>query len=270
MTTISWLIGLLASSLVASAAYWKRSLTLSGVLGAIMVGTILYGAGNIGWYGVLLAFFLSSTFLTKWKHTHKAKWEEGYEKTGRRDFGQVMANGGLAAILCLLNLWYPSMLWYACFLGVMATVTADTWATEIGSLSKKAPRSILTGKETIPGTSGAISVLGLLASAAGGCLIGLAAVLLTWNQWEPVQGIALIVASTVSGLCGSLLDSLMGATVQASYQCRQCGRKMERQHHCNQPTRLIHGYSAINNDVVNLLSSVGGAVVSLLLLNWIR
>ncbi|MGD8189283.1 DUF92 domain-containing protein [Brevibacillus ginsengisoli] len=267
---MNWLMGLLASSLIAGLAYWKRSLTFSGVLGAILIGTILYGAGNIGWYGVLLAFFLSSTLLTKWRQASKAKWEAGYEKTGRRDFGQVMANGGLAAFLCLIASLYSNGIWYAGFLGVMSTVTADTWATEIGSLSKQAPRSILTGKKATPGTSGAISLLGLLASAAGGCLIGLVGVVFNQGPVYLSYSFLLIVICTISGLCGSLLDSLMGATLQANYQCKKCGNRMEKRQHCNQPTELVHGYYLINNDLVNFISSIGGAVINIGLINLIR
>ncbi|MGC5328406.1 DUF92 domain-containing protein [Brevibacillus sp. SYSU BS000544] len=262
-----WLIGLLASAIISFAAYWKRSLSGSGVFGAILVGTILYAAGHLVWYGVLLAFFITSSLLTKWRHDKKAQIEEGYAKTGRRDFGQVLANGGIAAALCLLDFFWPHMFWYFAFIGIMASVTADTWATEIGSVSKRPPRSILTGKLVVPGTSGGVSTVGLLASFLGGVFIGGVAGLLSTVGTSSmlVQWWKLLVAGGISGLIGSLFDSLLGATWQATYQCKVCGKAVERKMHCNEQTLHTSGLPWLNNDLVNVISSVIGALFSVLI-----
>lgn len=143
---LQWLIGACGALLVAGAAYWKQSLSLSGMLAAIVMGTIYFGAGNAFWFGILLLFFISSSLLSKLHHENKAELEATYDKTGRRDAGQVFANGGLGMLLVLLNAIYPLEIWGFLFIGVMATVTSDTWATEIGTLAKRPPRSVLTGK----------------------------------------------------------------------------------------------------------------------------
>lgn len=44
-----------------------------------------------------------------------------------------MANGGLGALIAMANALLPSPVWFYLFTGVMATVTADTWATELGT-----------------------------------------------------------------------------------------------------------------------------------------
>jgi uncharacterized protein (TIGR00297 family) len=137
-----WLIGLVGSGVIAGLAYWKRSLSGSGALAAMAVGTVLYALGSAAWYGTLIAFFITSSLLSKWKQKQKAAVESGYEKTGRRDAGQVFANGGLGVLLCLLNHVAPHPAWWLAFVGVMATVNADTWATEIGGLINRPPRSI--------------------------------------------------------------------------------------------------------------------------------
>lgn len=126
---LQWLIGACGALLVAGAAYWKQSLSFSGMVAAVVMGTIYFGAGNLFWFGILLVFFISSTVLSKLHHENKAELEATYDKTGRRDAGQVFANGGLGMLAVLLNAIYPLELWSFLFIGVMATVTSDTWAT---------------------------------------------------------------------------------------------------------------------------------------------
>ncbi len=177
--------------------------------------------------------------------------------------GQALANGGIGAFLALVYGLIGEPTWLlAAFAGVMATVTADTWATELGVLSKQPPRSITTMRPVAPGTSGGISLMGLLASAIGAALIG--AVLMlglafergTWQIW-------IVLAALLGGLAGSLLDSLLGATLQAMYS----GPNGETERHRNahgQPNRLIRGLPWMNNDMVNMLSSLGGGLVAVL------
>ncbi|MEW9107573.1 DUF92 domain-containing protein [Paenibacillus sp.] len=270
-----WLIGFVGSAVVAGAALWKRALTRSGAAAAVVMGTIYYGSGNLVWFGLLLAFFITSTFWSKWKKRKKSHLDHIYEKTGERDAGQVFANGGIGMLLCMANAIWPSSVWLWLFIGVMATVNADTWATEIGSLSKRLPRSLLNGKQVAAGTSGAISPLGTSASVAGALTIGFAAVGLMVLQdlvathpagdglnWTTL--LIVIVAATIGGTAGALIDSLLGATVQAGYQCRTCGVSTERLLHCAAATNHIRGLAWLNNDRVNLLASCIGGIVSLL------
>ncbi|WP_018133401.1 DUF92 domain-containing protein [Effusibacillus pohliae] len=272
-----FITGFVGSTLIAGIAYRKRSLSLSGVLSAIAVGTTLYWLGSLAWFGTLIAFFISSSLLTKWKQKAKETAESGYEKSGRRDAGQVLANGGIGVLLCLFNSLFPHPVWWNAFVGVMASVNADTWATEIGGLSQAVPRSILTGKKVPPGTSGGVSPLGLAATAAGGLFIGGSAWLLL--QLVPSQigsriptGSAvdwfhLLLIGGIAGTFGSLTDSLLGARWQVMYQCGCCGKEVERRMHCGHPTLHVRGFRNLNNDMVNFLSSIAGALVAVWLGN---
>lgn len=267
---LEWLIGLAGSLLIAGAAYWRRSLSASGFAAAVLLGTAMYGLGSAVWFGTLIAFFMSSTILSKWKKKAKESAESGYEKSGRRDAGQVAANGGAALLFCAAHAWSPNPLWWYAFLGVMAAVNADTWATEIGGLSKSPPRSIRTLKHVAAGTSGGISGLGLAASMAGGLFIGISAWALFFavpGQLEP-SGIASVwlqlfvwaFIGLAAGAVGSLADSLLGATVQQMFRCGVCGREVEQHRHCGQSTIRIRGYAGWNNDAVNVAGSlIGGA-----------
>jgi len=261
---IGWIIGLIYSSVIAGAAYLKKSLTMSGALGAIILGTTMYALGSIAWYGVLIAFFVSSTLLTKLKQQRKAAAESGYAKSGNRDMGQVAANGGIGLLLCILNACWPHPYWWIAFVGVMAAVTADTWATELGGLSRSMPRFILNGRKVAPGTSGGITGLGVAASALGGLFIGLIAWL--FLQVEDPGVIYLVIVLLVGltgGLVGSLGDSLMGASIQVMYRCKVCGKDVETKNHCNHPTKQIRGLQWFNNDTVNIIASILGGAVAL-------
>src|SRR4029079_16394150 len=177
------------------------------------------GVGGWACWPTLIAFFLSSSALSHFRQARKqALAGEKFEKGGRRDLAQTMANGAVGAARALaygLNDTPIALL--AAFAGVMATVTADTWDTELGILSRRPPRLITSWQTVEPGTSGGITAFGTLASGAGALLIGVTLVLLAaaelgaWWPW-------LLLAALMGGLAGSLADSLLGATIQAIYQ----------------------------------------------------
>ena len=267
-------LGLVLSLLIAFLAWRRDSLSQSGAVGALVVGTLIFGLGGWVW-GVLLAvFFISSSLLSHFKEREKAAVAEKFEKGHRRDMGQVLANGGLGAVIALLSVVVPESAvptgtWFFLFLGVMATVTADTWATELGTLSKGAPRLITNGRAVEVGTSGGVSPLGTGVSFAGGLLIGLTAGLLApvagLLPWSAALPVAFIGA--LSGAAGSLIDSLMGATVQQIYYCDTCAKETERKlHRCGTTTRPLRGWAWMHNDLVNLISSLGGGLVAVLLM----
>lgn len=270
---MDWLLGLFGSLIVAGLAYRKRSLTVSGAIAAVVMGTIYYGSGSLIWFGLLLTFFFSSTFWSKWKQYSKSKFDHLYEKTGRRDAAQVFANGGIGMLLCLGNAVYPHQIWLLLFLGVMATVNADTWATEIGSLSKADPRSLLSGKRVPAGTSGAISGLGTFATCMGALTIGAAAVAALYIADDPAFSFpytwsflgVICLSALVGGIAGSFTDSLLGATIQAMYKCKSCNHLTEKSVHCGHPTELVKGWRWMTNDLVNGISSMVGGIVALII-----
>lgn len=261
---MDWIIGAVCAFIVAGAAYAKKSLTLSGALAAVMMGTIYYGAGNLFWFGTLLLFFITSTVLSKYRKDRKQELEKSYAKTGNRDAGQVMANGGIGMILCLAYWLYPHPAWLYAFIGVMATVTSDTWATELGSLSRKPPRSVLTWKVLTPGASGGVSMLGTTAAAAGGAMIGAGASFFGWMAgMEHAHVLGWICTGLVGGLAGAFADSYLGATVQRMYRCTVCSRDVEVGTHCGHDTVRARGWSWMSNDLVNVISSLVGAGVAI-------
>lgn len=255
-------LGIIGSGLIGYIAYRKQSLSLSGMLSAIIMGTGFVLFGEPIWFSLLIVFFLSSTLWSKWKRSVavKSAAEGGYEKGGRRDAGQVWANGGIGLLLCIGHAIMPYEGWVYAYIGVMASVTADTWATEIGALSKSQPISVITWKRVRTGTSGGITWLGSLASLAGATLIGLISSLYMQLDYR------YIVAGAIAGFAGAMIDSIMGATLQVMYRCESCGKNIERNTHCGVKAQYSRGLPWMNNDRVNGISSVSGGLVALLLL----
>jgi uncharacterized membrane protein len=146
-------------------------------------------------------------------------------------------------------------------------VNADTWATELGVLSRAPPRLITTSKPVAPGTSGGLTAAGTLAALGGAALIGLVAAGFGLAAGQPFLSAAgLFLLACLAGLLGSLFDSLLGATVQAIYYCDACGKETERHplHSCGAPTRRLRGWRWMNNDWVNFISAAGGTAIGAL------
>jgi uncharacterized protein (TIGR00297 family) len=265
-------LGLFLSALIAGLACWRQALTFSGMAGAIVIGTLVFGFGGWVWGLLLITFFVSSSWLSHYRRADKEAAAEQFAKGGRRDLGQTLANGGLGAALALMFAQYHDPLLFAGFLGVMSTVNADTWATELGILSRVPPRLITTGEPVPAGTSGGLTRLGIWASLAGALLIGAIATLLTQIQslshshsWS-LKAVSYPLLAVVGGVGGSLFDSLLGATVQGIYYCQRCEKETEsRVHRCGQATLLRRGWAWLNNDMVNLTSSLVGGLVTALL-----
>ncbi len=257
---------LLGSLGVAASVAWLAwrwgLLTRAGWVAATLVGGILFGLGGWPWAGLLLGFFVPSAWLSRWALGRKAAFRQRFAKSARRDAVQVLANGGVATLCALGQGLHPTPLWWVAAAGALAAAAADTWATEVGVLSPHPPRDLLRWRPVPPGTSGAVSVWGLTASAAASLWM---AWLAHWGASWPAS-----VAVALGGMAGSLLDSLLGASVQARYYCPAC--RMTTEHHprhtCGALTQQVHGWHGLNNDGVNLLATLVGALVAGGLFVW--
>jgi uncharacterized protein (TIGR00297 family) len=259
------LYGFILAIFVAYLAYRAHSLNRSGALAATLVGTIIFGMGGWKWAVLLLTFFVTSSGLSRAFQRRKQGLSEKFSKGHERDAGQVFGNGGLATLFAALHGLYPesSASWIG-FAASLAAVNADTWATELGVLSPTPPRMITNLSRIVErGTSGGISLFGTLASLLGSAVIALPAALLSPGGPLPTNYFLLL---TVSGLAGSLFDSLLGATVQAMYYCPTDQKETERHplHTCGTETVPIRGWKWLNNDMVNFACGALGVLVAVI------
>ena len=257
------IVGFTLAVLISWLAYRFRALDGSGFAAAVLLGGIVFSAGGLTWSVPLLVFFFSSSLWTRIsaRKTPRPPSREG--KRGR-SAQQVLANGGVA-LLSAASLWiHPQADWqWWCYLGSLAAVTADTWATEIGPLLSGTTILITTGKRVPPGTSGGVSIPGTLASAAGAAILAALVSLPAAVTFQPLAFVFVLAA----GLTGSLIDSLLGATVQRQARCPACGKITDQpqDHPCQISPDPFRGIPWITNDSVNLICAAAGGTLALLL-----
>ncbi|MDY0294819.1 MAG: DUF92 domain-containing protein [Acholeplasmataceae bacterium] len=251
-------IGLSISLVIAGLAYLKKSLNLSGFYTATLLGTIIYTFGGIVVWGSLIAFFISSSLITKISEKSEKKLSKG------RNYIQVLANGLVAAIFSIIYYFLQMEIFLLAAVVSIATSNSDTWASEIGSLSRGKTFYILNFKLAPKGVSGAISGLGTFASVIGslfiaGVFIGLYALVygLGFDDVLIFGGII-----TICGFLGNLIDSYLGGSLQAKYRGIDTGTYTEKRWLPNEKVILASGLALITNDAVNLLSGLAASLIT--------
>lgn len=272
-------LAIVLNGLAAWGAYRKEAVTKDGAAAGFLVGSAIFvGSGLPGWV-LLMWFFGSSSLLSRLSTARKEAASRIHEKGSRRDSTQVAANGGFAAAAAIFHgvTGHPAA--FVALAAALAAATADTWASEIGALSSRQPRSIVSLRPLPTGTSGGVTLLGTLASLAAGVSVALIfliaapgplvagadytgtaggeaagaarAALVAWLRFRPWAAAAII---ALAGFLGSVVDSLLGATLQAQYEDSH-GALTEKRN----GNRLVRGLPVVTNDLVN---AVSGAVVT--------
>jgi len=241
-----------------------------------------------------LAFFISSSHFTKKGAKRKRQIDAAYVEGGQRTAVQVLANGGFCSFVATLYLLFVGLedklihfevdrtasFLSIMFLATLACNNGDTWASELGVLSRSAPRLITNCRQVPAGTNGGVSAYGTLASVAGGAFVGLVdaltAALIHANDQPPAssassggphQLVPLIVIGAFAGLFGSLIDSILGATLQYS-GVDSLGRvvsDLPSSSSAASEAKHIAGVAILDNHQVNFVSSIiSGLVVAFL------
>ena len=256
-----WWLAILLASLVALSAYRAGSLRADGALAAVSVGAL---ALAVGWaWGIfLIIWFVLASVLSRIGRERKAeRTRDVVSKSDHRDALQVLANGGVFAACALWvltrDLEPPQAAIFAVAAASALTAAgADTWSTEIGTMWGGTPWSIRTMRRVPIGTSGAITIGGTLGGVLGAITLAtLAAVF----GMIPTSS---IVAVSLGGVGGAAADTILGAWGQERRWCARCARETERTvHTCGTETDYQGGVRRLDNDLVNALCTLVGALV---------
>ena len=209
--------------------YRRKALDIFGSVVMVIMGIVIIFSAGANWLVLIVLFLILSLLATRYSKKYKRSLGE-YE--GRRTSKNVISNGVVACFMAAFGGYYLPFV--GGFIGAIATATADTLASEIGVLHQ--PRLITTFQKVDPGTDGAVSVLGTVVGMVGAAIIGIAAYFLGIVP-HPISA---IVVSVISGTVGCFMDSILGAV-------------LERR-------------DLITNEHVNLIATVVGAIVGILLI----
>jgi uncharacterized protein (TIGR00297 family) len=123
------------------------------------------------------------------------------------------------------------------FVASLATKLADTFASEIGKAYGKTCFLITTLERVEPGTEGAVSLEGTLASVVGGFALSLYGYLV--GLLASPESVAV---STFAAFVATNVESVLGATLQEK-----------------------EGLEWISNEVINFFNTLIGAVIAMVL-----
>jgi len=211
-----------------------KKLDSKAAVTAVVIGFIVWlGEGYTG-IALLATFFITGTLATSCKMRTKQQGGLAEQHRGQRTATQVIANGGIAAILSLVSFLsvqqQPLLLLMVA--SSLSSATADTLSSELGNVYGKKFYNIMNFKKDIRGLNGVVSFEGTMIGIAGSSLIAL---IYSTQAGFTIHFLWIVIA----GAIGNLTDSVLGAT-------------LERKH-------------ILSNDVVNFLNTLTGAVISLLL-----
>lgn len=260
----------------------KKSLTPSGALAGFAVGFLLVNTGLRGM--TLFAFYQIGSMATKFKKDLKAEKDATVMEASVRGATQVLAVSVLAVGLSIYHTLYfgaelpIDMIRYPdasrLTLAVLAhhsCCLADTMASELGILSKSKPILVTNPwKQVPPGTNGGITLLGTIWSILGGALMGIFTVAMDSISGIVSQPFSVVVYGALCGFVGSMLDSIIGATIQATYF--DFDRKMVYHEKATGKLQHVAGLSILSNEQVNFASALlttffGGWLIAPILFN---
>ncbi len=241
-----------------------KLLTKGGMYAALLVGALVTVFGGLTWLGLLLAFYLAAGALTRFQYKIKLAKGTAETKGGARSWTNVFANGGVAALFAVFEGTLSGGVVFGGFLGALACAASDTLATEVGTLYPGEPRLITRLRQKVKtGTSGALSPYGEIGILLAAILLGAVAFEFHIESWSLLK---MLLVAISGGFIGSTADSLLGATLQAKYYCPLCKEDTEvNPHNCTSECKLTRGTRFLNNHTVNLISTLIGALVGVML-----
>lgn len=239
-------------------AYRKRSISLDGAAVALITGAILYYCGGIYVYLALIGFFILGSLVSKISNSYKETVKKKSSESKGRNAIQVLSNSLPALIFSFLYYISSDSLYLLLAFVIFAGASADTFGSEIGSLSKRKVISLVGFREVPRGLSGGVSLLGLIASALGALILSLFA--------YPGFGKSGIIFCASLGFIGSLIDSILGALIQRKYRTKEGSLSDFPANLGDEP---VMGLDFVSNNTVNLLTLSILGLLAYYLLNFL-
>jgi len=261
----SLLISLVLSTALALFVYWKKILTVASVICGWVTSILITLAFSYMGFTLLVVVCLVAYLAGKYKTKERQKIEKGIHEHNdkQRNHIQFLANMSVSGILSILHIITESDIYIIAFVCAISASICDSMASDIGVLSKGQTYNITTLKKQAKGLSGGVSILGLIASLI--TAIMMAIIYGIFIEFELVPFLVIVVL----GFVGSIIDSIIGATIQVKYKCLSCGIVTEKKEHCKKKTMHYQGINGLSNDIVNLLTNILVASIAIIIISTI-
>lgn len=227
-------IGLVLNLVVAAAGWAARTVSMSGVVAGVIIGTVIYACAGTGAWLLLLVSFAAAALTSRLGYRRKLQLGIAEERGGRRGAANAIANTGFAAGAALLSVISPYRVEALLALAAaLAAGSSDTVASEIGKAFGRRTFLVVGFKPVPPGTSGALSLEGTAAGIVAAAVLALVAV------YAGVVPQSFLLITVVAATAASLIESALGATLE--------------------------GPRILNNDLLNFITTASAAAIALLL-----
>lgn len=239
------------SAVISYVSLLGKRLTPHAALLSLVLGTLVYYLGSPYLFWSMLIFYSTSAILENYHNKP--------EKEKQKNISQVIENGIAVLLFAILYYFVPVEPALTAAFVAVAGANGDTWGSGLGYYSKERVKELFTGKVLPKGESGGVTKLGLLGSLLGAVLIAV------FSLFVPGENMLMrFLIIVVFGFATSILDSAFGLLFQAKYVNETTGELTEKKPKSMKGYKKVHGYNAITNGMVNLLSITLVAILACL------
>ena len=257
-------IAVVLPALIALIGVGLKWLTIDGGIAAFVVGAATFGFGAGEAAVPLVIFFVVCSALSKLPTKQVAA-----KPSGARNAYQVLANGGVPAALVVAHFVLgkhitleANRVVQVMYLASLASMTSDTFATEIGGFFGRTPRLLSSWRAVPPGSSGAISGPGTFAAVIGALMLPTC----LYTLWGLTTAEYFAVAW--SALLACMFDSILGAGVQGQYRDPVTNVLSDNRVVDGRQGALVRGLAWVDNNLVNVMATIAGSAFCWVLLHY--
>lgn len=254
---------------------------LESIIIAEILFIIVFSAKGLDYYGSLLAMgmcvsytifggifglslLLAEYFFIFFISLIKKYIKKETKKEKPRTFIQVLINGGLGTLFIILYGITKHQFLLIISVISLSGCLIDSVSSDVGTMSKNDPYDFIKRKTVQNGMSGGVSFLGTISAL----LVSIIVAFSTYKYLNLTYQYVFLITGLI--FLQTIIDSVLGSVLQAKYECIECKKITEKLEHCNKQTELIEGISWINNNMVNLISSITTTLISTLVLYIIK
>ena len=254
-----FIISLTFGSIIFLLVFFFNLITYYGSLISLIIVFSFSFCGGINAFIYLISCYLISVVCSIIKKL-KCLNKNVEKKSGQRDAIQILANGLFPTLIVIIySLTKNEILLIISLIGIASNLV-DSVSSDIGCLSSKKPYDFLKKKYVHTGLSGGVTLLGTSVSFIVSLLCSLMIFIMYKGQYYFILLFALFIFS------GTIIDSFLGSAIQNKNICVLCSEITEKEYHCNTKCKHYSGVKFVDNDVVNILSSLINISLSLVLL----